>query len=268
MPDRTYRVVIAVLRALLRLAGVRVEVCRPERLPIAGPVVLAANHSSFADFVFVGLVGTTRGRLIRFLAKEAVFRSRLSGPLMRGMHHIPVDRAQGAVAARQALRAPRAGEAVGVYPEATIGRALVVKDSADFRRGAAYLALATGAPLVPVAHWGVHRLVTVGGRFTLRRGIAVLVEVGEPLVPTPGETADELTARLHDQLSLMADHLIDRYPQPPGEGGAWWWPAERGGGAPDRARARVLDAAALVEAEPGLRARRAPRAPAGCPPGP
>ena len=70
----------------------------------------------------------------------------------------------------------------------------------DVRRGAAYLALATGAPLVPVAHWGVHRVLTVGGRWSLRRGTAVTVLVGEPLVPLPGEDADGLTDRLHATL--------------------------------------------------------------------
>ena len=84
----------------------------------------------------------------------------------------------------------RAGEVVGVYPEATIGRAFVVKDREDFRRGAAYLALATGAPLVPVAHWGIHRIFTVDGRWSLRRGRAVEVAVGAPLVPLPGESAE------------------------------------------------------------------------------
>jgi 1-acyl-sn-glycerol-3-phosphate acyltransferase len=246
VPDLTYRVVIRLCRVLFRALGLRIRLSGAEHLPAAGPVVVAANHSSFLDFMFVGLAGVHRGRLVRFMAKESVFRSSLSGPLMRGMAHIPVDRAHGELAARQALRALQAGEAVGVYPEATIGRAFVVKDAEDFRRGAAYLALATGAPLVPVAHWGIHRIFTVDRRYSLRRGTAVEVVVGAPLVPLPGEDAEALTVRLHERLRDLVDELVARYPQPPADRAeAWWWPAARGGAAPTLATARVLDDAAV-----------------------
>ena len=249
VPDLTYRVVIRLCRMLFRALALRILVSGAEHLPADGPVVVAANHSSFLDFMFVGLPAVERGRLVRFMAKESVFRSRLSGPLMRGMAHLPVDRAHGELAARQALRALQAGEAVGVYPEATIGRAFVVKDVADFRRGAAYLALATGAPLVPVAHWGIHRILTVDGRYSLRRGKAVEVVVGAPIVPLPGETAQALTARLHDRLEAMVDDLVARYPQPPADPArAWWWPAASGGAAPTRTDARALDDAAVARA--------------------
>ncbi len=250
VPDLTYRIVIGLCRVLFRAFGLRIAVSGADRLPADGPVVVAANHSSFLDFMFVGLAGVQRGRLVRFMAKESVFRSRLSGPLMRAMSHIPVDRAHGELAARQALRAVQAGEVVGVYPEATIGRAFVVKDSADFRRGAAYLALSTGAPLVPVAHWGIHRIFTVDGRYSLGRGKAVEVAVGEPLVPLVGETAEALTARLHDRLAAMVDELVAHYPQPPDDPArAWWWPASRGGAAPTLDIARELDEAAVSKAD-------------------
>jgi 1-acyl-sn-glycerol-3-phosphate acyltransferase len=250
VPDLTYRLVAWICRVLFRGFGLRIAVSGLDRLPTAGPVVLAANHSSFLDFMFVGLAGTRRGRLVRFMAKESVFRSGLSGPLMRGMSHIPVDRTHGELAARRALWALQLGEAVGVYPEATIGRAFVVKDRADFRRGAAYLALATGAPLVPVAHWGVHRIFTVDGRFSLGRGKAVAVVVGEPLVPLPGETADDFTSRLRARLSEMVDELVERYPQPPADPStAWWWPAVKGGAAPTVEVARDLDAVAVGRAD-------------------
>ncbi|MGH3425936.1 MAG: lysophospholipid acyltransferase family protein, partial [Nocardioidaceae bacterium] len=122
MRDRTYRVVIAAFRLLFAALGLRLDVRDAERLPADGPAVVASNHVGYLDFTFVGLVGTRRGRFVRFMAKSAVFDSRVSGPLMRAMRHIPVVRAGGAGAYRQALRALDAGEVVGVFPESTISR--------------------------------------------------------------------------------------------------------------------------------------------------
>lgn len=246
MSDLSYRAVIVGCRALFRVLGLRIEVRGAERLPRRGAVVLAANHHSFVDFMLVGLVGRMRGRFVRFLAKQVVFELPVVGAVMRSMGHIPVDRAHGEVAARRTLHALADGQVVGIYPEATIGRAFTVRDRRYWRRGAAYLALATGAPLVPVAHFGAHRVATVGGRFSLRRGLAVTVLVGEPLVPLVGETADELTTRLRDRLAVMVEELTATYPQPPNSPAAtWWWPAHHGGGAPAGEAVGALEESAV-----------------------
>lgn len=263
MPDLTYRVVIRLCRVLFRLLGLRFEVTGAEHVPTRGAVVLAANHTSFLDFMVVGIPATARGRLVRFMAKEAVFRAPVSGPLMRGMGHVPVDRRNGVVAARTALRLLERGEVVGVYPEATIGHAFHVKDRDDLRLGAARLAVLTGAPLVPVAHWGLHRVLTVGPRWSLRRGRWVGVAVGEPLHALPGEDAAALTDRLHGAVTALVDDLLARYPDRPAQpGAAWWWPAHLGGGAPGRAEARDLDHH-TIQAADGLLERDPSRGPAG-----
>lgn len=248
--DVLYRLVIRVAKSLFRVLGLRIEVRGAEHLPSSGPVVVAANHSSFLDFMIVGLPADERGRLVRFMAKQSVFRSAVGGPLMRGMRHIPVDRQSGTAAAVRAYRALRAGEAVGVYPEATIGHGFVIKDRVDLKVGAAHLAIATGAPVVPVAHWGLHRVFTVGPRWSLRRGRWIGVQVGEPLHPLPGETAAVLTDRLHAALGELVESLLDRYPDLPQDPSrAWWWPAHRGGGAPGPVEARVLDRRSIAEAD-------------------
>ncbi|MBR7742415.1 1-acyl-sn-glycerol-3-phosphate acyltransferase [Phycicoccus sp. BSK3Z-2] len=245
-----YRVVIRAAFVLFRLLGLRFDVRGEQHVPTSGAAVVAANHQSFLDFLVVGLPAVRRGRLVRFMAKEAVFRSPVGGPLMRGMRHIPVDRRHGAVAARTALRALHAGELVGVYPEATIGHSFVVKDRADLRLGAARLAVEAGVPLVPVATWGLHRVWTVGPHLSLRRGRWVGLWVGEPLWALPGEGAEELTDRFHAALHDLVTGLVDAYPDPPRRPeSAWWWPAERGGGAPSPEVARVLDRRAVAKAD-------------------
>ncbi|MCZ9337551.1 1-acyl-sn-glycerol-3-phosphate acyltransferase, partial [Streptomyces sp. TRM76130] len=79
------------------------------------------------DFIFDGLAALPQQRLVRFMAKESVFRHRISGPLMRGMKHIPVDRKQGETAYAHALDSLRSGEVVGVFPEATISESFTLK---------------------------------------------------------------------------------------------------------------------------------------------
>ena len=75
--------------------------------------------------MFVGLAARDKHRLVRFMAKKSVFDNPVSGPLMRAMHHIPVDRSAGASAYGVAVTALRDGELVGVFPESTISRAFV-----------------------------------------------------------------------------------------------------------------------------------------------
>ncbi|NHA67656.1 lysophospholipid acyltransferase family protein [Phycicoccus flavus] len=260
MTDVVYRVVVRAAHVLFRVLGLRLTVRHAERVPTTGPAVLAANHQSFLDFLVVGEPAVRRGRLVRFMAKEAVFRWPVAGTLMRAMRHIPVDRRSGAPAARSAWRALRAGELVGVYPEATIGHAFALKAREDLKDGAAFLALRAGVPLLPVAHVGLHRVLTVGGRWSLRRGRAVEVVVGEPLHARPGEGVAELTGRLHLALADLVEELLDRYPDPPRPGeDAWWWPAHRGGTAPDLVTARELDRFAVAAADAPRPPRRRAR---------
>lgn len=250
--DRTYRWVNRAGAVLLRAWGVRLRARGLEHLPAEGPVVLASNHTGFLDFVLVGWVARERGRLVRFLAKRSTFDGRVVGRLMRAMGHVPVERWTGASAFRRARTTLGEGEVVGVFPEATISRSFRVK---PLKRGAAALALSGGGPtaehrpavpLVPLVVWGGHRLLTVDGRRTLRRGVAVDVVVGEPLVPRPGEDAAALTARLHERLAALLDEAVAGYPQAPRPGeDPWWVPADLGGTAPDVATGAALDRAAL-----------------------
>lgn len=209
MGDLVYRGVIAVSRAAFRGLGLRIELRGDEHLPTTGGAVLASNHVSFLDFLFVGLVGVQRGRLVRFLAKESIFRLPVVGWAMRRMRHISVDRAHGTAALRRAVRVAAAGEVVGIFPEATFSRngALL-----PLRPGAAAIAVWDQVPLVPVAVWGGQNVLSVRHwRFRLRRGVTVTVVVGEPLRPGPHAdpvaVTDVLRARVSDLVRETAQTL-------------------------------------------------------------
>src|SRR3954449_2476357 len=134
--DRTYRAVIRTALGLFRALDFRITLTGAEHIPATGGAVVAANHVSYFDFMLVGYAARPT-RLVRFMAKKAVFDHRVSGPLMRGMHHIPVDRDAGAASFRQATDALKSGQVVGVFPEATISESFTVK---ELKSGAVRLA--------------------------------------------------------------------------------------------------------------------------------
>ncbi len=240
MADRVYPPVIGAARLWFRAADLKLTVEGADNVPPTGGCVLVSTHVSYLDFIFVGLGALPAKRFVRFMAKKAVFDHTISGPLMRGMHHIPVDRKAGAGAYDEALRALKAGEAVGVFPEATISQSFEVK---GLKTGAARMALAAGVPLVPVAIWGTQRMWTKGKpRKLMRRHTPITVKVGPPVPYEPGEDPMEVTSRIGAALRELLQDVQDRYPdQPAGPDDAWWQPVRLGGSAPTPAEAAELD---------------------------
>lgn len=231
MAERTYRFVIALARAGFAALGLRIEVRGAEHLPVVGGAVLASNHVSSPDFLFVGLVGRERGRYVRFLAKHGVFLPPVVGDAMRAMRHVEVDRAHGEVALRHAVESVRAGEVVGIFPEATVSHSWELR---PFRPGAAAVAIWCQVPLVPVAVWGSHRIARGrSGRFALRRGVPVTIAVGEPLRPAPDADPYAVSEQLRARVAMLLDEAMAVYPdRPRDDADRWWLPRSRGGTAP------------------------------------
>src|SRR5205814_4162430 len=111
MPEIVYPPVLVAAKLLFRVLDLRIRVDGAQYVPVSGGAVIACNHVSYLDFVFCGLGARRSHRLVRFMAKKEVFDHRVSGPLMRGMRHIPVDRKAGLGSYRQAPSAPRGAEA-------------------------------------------------------------------------------------------------------------------------------------------------------------
>ena len=238
MRDITYPPIILAAKAGFRLLGQDFRVTGSEHVPRSGGVLLAVNHIGYVDFVYGGLAADPSKRLVRFMAKREVFDHKLSGPLMRSLHHIEVDRGAGIASMEQARAYLKAGEAVGIFPEATISRSFELK---EFKTGAVRIAADAGVPLVPVILWGTQRMMTKGHDKDFSRGKTISIRVGEPLHPSGADPAAE-TAELKSVMARMLDESIRSYPaeeQPPG---SWWLPASYGGGAPTLAEAEALDA--------------------------
>ena len=238
-----YTPVIAVARALFAAQGLKFTITGAEHFPRQGGAVLVMNHVGYFDFAYAGLAAHPSGRLVRFMAKEQVFHHRISGPLMRGMHHIPVDRGAGASSFRAAVGALKAGEIVGVFPEATISRAFELK---DFKSGAIRMAQAADVPLIPMAIWGSQRVWTKDHPKRLgRTNIPITLSVGEPLRVTRKDNADEANLELRGRISDLLHAAQDSYPRLSGDELAFV-PVRLGGTAPTPEQALAMDEADAV----------------------
>jgi 1-acyl-sn-glycerol-3-phosphate acyltransferase len=238
--DRPYRFVIRLALVVFRLFRFRFDVRGSEHVPTTGGAIICSNHVSFFDFTFLGLAALPQHRMVRFMAKSAVFDHWFAGRFMRAMQHIPVDRRAGAAAFEAAVRALKDGEVVGVFPEATISTSFTVK---DLKAGAARMAAQSGVPIIPAAVWGGHRVATKGHKVDLRRNVAVTVILGEPIVAEPGEKAQSLLRRTKAAMELLLDEAQRTYPdQPAGPDDRWWLPAHLGGTAPTPEAAATDDA--------------------------
>jgi 1-acyl-sn-glycerol-3-phosphate acyltransferase len=233
--ELTYAALIRTFRLGFRALGQRIAVTGLEHLPRTGGALVAVNHISYVDFIYGGLPVVDAGRLPRFMAKRELFDHRFTGPLMRRLRHIEVDRADGESSLGVALDYLRRGEVVGIFPEATISRSFEIK---DLKTGAARIAAAAGVPLVPLVLWGTQRMMTKDQPRDFSRGTAITATVGPP-VPLTGEARAD-TAALKTVMTALLDTAIREYPQP--EPGAWWLPARYGGTAPTLEQAAVLDA--------------------------
>jgi 1-acyl-sn-glycerol-3-phosphate acyltransferase len=257
--ERLYRAVITGGRAVLRGLDLTVRSSGQEHVPATGPVVLASNHVSFPDFVFVqqamltgsGPFETARPsppqdrRLVRFMCRHEIWDSPV-GWAMDRMRHIPVDRQAPAAAYLTARRLLGEGEIVCVFPEGGISAAYVVR---ALMPGAVALARETGAPLVPVSVWGGQRLWpqkrTLDAPFPrpdLARGRLVDVRFGPPMVVAPDADVEEQTLELGRRLQEGLEAL-QRLPEQRPRPGEWapWHPAHLGGHAVGRSDSFALD---------------------------
>lgn len=254
MADLVYRPVISLARVGFAALGLRFSITGEAHVPATGGAVMAINHVGYLDFTFAGLAAHPHRRLVRFMAKKEVFDHRVSGPLMRGMKHIPVDRTGAAGDAyHQAVAALGRGEVVGVFPEATISESFELK---EFKTGAARMAMAAGVPLLPCIIWGSQRIYTKGRRRDLTRGTPISIDVGPAFTPADGADPTAVTAELKARMSGQLERVRASYagaPRDPQD--TWWVPRSAGGTAPTLQEAAVLSAGRVAAREARRRSR-------------
>jgi 1-acyl-sn-glycerol-3-phosphate acyltransferase len=191
-----------------------------EGIPREGPLLVAGNHVSYLDPVADAYMLIKAGRHARFLAKSELFDVPVIGTVLRGAGQIPVFRGSGSDAPLQAaVDALHAGEAVVVYPEATITKdpeSLPMKG----KMGIARLALDAGLPVLPLAIWGSQYVWQRSGIQDLRFGRPIWMKAGEPVdLSEFGPAKDEpttlrrATERVMGELRTLVLDLRARYPR-------------------------------------------------------
>jgi 1-acyl-sn-glycerol-3-phosphate acyltransferase len=240
-PDPIYGLAIGAGRSLFGALRVKPAVTGAEHLPAAGGAVLAITHFGYMDFALVEWMMWKRNRRhIRFMAKKGAFDKPGVGFLLRGMRHISVDMSAGAESYRKAVEALRAGEVLGVFPEGGVSASLTVR---ELKTGAIRMAAEAGVPVIPIAVWGGHRLLTKAAKssFAEKFNVPVGYAIGEPIIVAPDDDVTARTAELRATLQRLLDRLQSRYPH---DGtGAWWQPAHLGGTAPTPEQAAIAEAA-------------------------
>ena len=168
-----------------------------ENVPAHGPVIVACNHVSYLDPVALG-VGMPR--MLTYLAKKQLFSIPVLGWAIRGCGAYPLDRVAGGVAAvRAALRVLKDGRCVGIFPEGTRN----VSGSAAEKSGAAFLAMLSGAPVVPAA---------VVGTKDAKRFAQIRVAYGEPLTivrnrKAPDDDLEKWTAEIMRRIRALEESI-------------------------------------------------------------
>ncbi|MEP7271466.1 MAG: lysophospholipid acyltransferase family protein [Acidobacteriota bacterium] len=183
----------------------RIEFHDVERVPIRGPVILAPNHASFLDPVWVSI---PIGRRLRYMTWDKMFRVPLLGPLMRVFGAFPVkveigDR--GAI--RHSVEHLRAGGALMIFPE---GGRTRNGQLMGFKPGVIQLALTTGAPIVPVTIIGGYRVYSPWHKFP--RPLKLRLYYHEPIALTPPEDEAQMKAYLKEQAERLRSIVATRLP--------------------------------------------------------
>ena len=228
MAELVYPPVIALIKGVWKYLGLQFDFHGDENVPRTGGAILAINHTSYLDFAFAGTAALPVKRYVRFMAKKEIFDNKIAGPLMRGMHHINVDRSNGAPSFAVALTAIKSGEIIGVFPEGTISTSFEIK---GLKSGAVRLAKEAGVPVIPTIVWGGQRIYTKGVKPSFKRAkVPVSVTFGEPITYSVKTNIEVAEAHLREVMIQMLRVVQENYPD--SHVGQRWAPVRLGGTAP------------------------------------
>jgi 1-acyl-sn-glycerol-3-phosphate acyltransferase len=203
----------------------RIRMRGHESIPRTGPVLLAGNHISVLDPLFMLWIGEKTRRHVRFLAMAELWDIRFLRFFMIRTHQIPVPRESAAAFGSlvHAAEALDAGRMVAVYPEGGVSRDFEPQPG---KIGVARLAAQTGVPVRPVGVWGSHRLWPKGRKRRLRPGMGITVAIGDPISIPSDTDAFDGTDRIMTGIAAAVGEARRMYKWRPKRGDDGWWVRE------------------------------------------
>lgn len=213
------------LRPFIRpelIPNARFEFTGLENIPGSGPAIVCGNHRSYFDPTALALLFAKAGRSARFLGKKEVFDAPVVGPMAAAMGGIRVDRGTGsAEPLDRAVEALRGGELVAIMPQGTIPRGPAFFDpELKGRWGAARLAAASGAPVIPVGLWGTEKVWPRSSRLPRLNPVSppkVTVNVGPPVELTGADLDTDTKAIMSAIMDLLPPESRVRHDPTPEE---------------------------------------------------
>ena len=195
----------------------RIRTAGSEHIPRRGGALIAYNHVSVLDAIFIGLSVTRRGRIVRCFALSEDFERPLMGRALRGLKQVPIRRGAGVWGPLEQLAdVVKDGWLAGIAPEGTVGTG---DELLPVQKGAARIALLAGSPVIPVGLWGPQRRWGKAGP-RIERPIRpnVGVSFGEPIYaegdPKSRPDVQALTDRLQEALCEQVVHARRMAPGP------------------------------------------------------
>ena len=213
-----YAVARALLLPFLKLFF-RWRLLGAQNIPKTGPVIVACNHISYFDPLCHAYMIDRAGRKCRFFAKAELWKNPFLRLVLTHAHQIPVERGSGESGpVEKAIEWLGRGELVVIYPEATITTNLDLTPMQG-KTGVGRVALATGAPVVPIAVWGSHWVRPKKRKPVQRFRRLIALKAGEPLRfddlagREESEAAREATDRVVGELDRLVRELHKIYPE-------------------------------------------------------
>jgi 1-acyl-sn-glycerol-3-phosphate acyltransferase len=216
----TYQIVKTLLMAYLKLLF-SVRISGEQNIPVTGPAIVACNHISYLDPICHGYLVVRRGRWPRFFAKAELWKNPALRFILTRAKQIAVERGSGEMGpVESAIANISEGNVVMIYPEATITTNPDLTPMPG-KTGVARVAVATGAPIIPVAVWGSHWAHPKNRKPVRKFRRTILVKAGEPIRLTEAERAKrddpetlrDITDRVIGELDRLVRELHKVYPE-------------------------------------------------------
>lgn len=185
-------------------------------IPSSGSAIVASNHISYSDVLFLSQFLFVNGRAPRYIGKKSLFEIPLIGRILYAAEQIPVDRESGdaSKALDHAIASLKAGHLVGVYPEGTLTRDENLWPMVG-KTGIARLAIITQTPIIPLVAWGPHKVLPpYSKKAHLWPRTKIIFRAGSPIDLSPWygrfedqEALVEATAHVMKTLTTMLEEI-------------------------------------------------------------